>query len=91
MKSKARRTLDKWKDLPYRDKMPTYLGSGEVFIFPAFEQGVTHYLVTRTVRQTPKRTFVEWSCACKGFGWSQKEEDECHHVEQLKEEWEAAQ
>jgi len=89
MKSKARRILDKWAVTPVAQQAPRYLGSGEVFIWPAGSLDATHYLVARTIRKTPKRTFVEWTCACRGFGLSQKEGDECKHVIQLKEQWEA--
>lgn len=89
--SKLRRLLMHWRDIPYRDKMPTYIGEGHVFAFPAQELGVTHYLVTRTTRG---KTIVEWGCGCKSYGHKDEEKiakdgDDCKHIEQLREEWEA--
>lgn len=89
--SKLRKTLISWRDAPYRDKMPTYIGEGHVFVFPAQELGITHYLVTRTKRG---KSIIEWGCTCKSYGHKEEDKikkygDDCKHIEQLREEWEA--
>lgn len=85
MTSKTRRIIEKWVKGALRN--PTYLASGEVFIAPSKSGNANHYLVARLVRYTPKRSYVEWVCSCKGFWYS--ETDECVHVKGLRQAWEA--
>lgn len=90
-RTKLRKILVSWRDIPYKAKFPTYIGEGTVFVFPAQELGVTHYLVTRTRRG---KGAYEWGCTCKSYGNKAEDKleefgDDCKHIEQLKEEWEA--
>lgn len=80
MKSKTRRTIEKW--VKTNVKEPVYIAEGLVFLYPASSVGVDHYLVTWMQRQTPKRVFEEFACSCRGFYNS--ESDDCKHIKDLK-------
>lgn len=95
-RTKLRKVLVSWRNIPYKDKFPTFIGYGAVFVFPAQELGVTHYLVTRTVPKAGATKPVEWGCNCKSYGNKDEDKletegDDCKHITRLKEEWEAAQ
>ncbi|SRR6266576_2198298 len=90
MKSKARRTIEKWvKDNAGK---PLYIAEGSVFMYPSGslryqdENGNApfHYLVVWLRRETPKRTYDEFACSCPGFWYS--ENDECRHIKDLKQQ-----
>lgn len=86
MKSKARREIEKWVKTEVRN--PVYIGEGQVFLWPSgspkLRDAPTHYLVVWIHRQTPKRVFEEFACACRGFFLSER--DNCRHIRELKEQ-----
>ena len=92
MKSKARRTIEKWTTPNHEGKFsrrePTYLAPGQVMLVPSHGGDSTHHIVARLERSTPKKFLIEWVCSCKGFWYS--EVDECRHVRLVKEAYEAA-
>lgn len=86
MKSKARKVIEKWIDLPYRDMHPVYLGQGMAFLYPSESEpwGPPHVVVWFP-RERGGDHFV---CGgCKGF--LNSGEDLCRHVRDLKEKIEA--
>lgn len=90
MKSKARRHIEKWhkpgKHGVMPKKQPVYVGRGEVFLYPSKSGEFTHHVVTRTVRRTPKREYVEWTCSCPA--WYHTGSDSCPHVRDVRKQWE---
>jgi hypothetical protein len=93
MKSRARRFIEKqWHGANNsgvkNPKKPFWVGEGNVFIFPSRSGEFSHHVVTRTIRKTPKNSYVEWSCSCPA--WYHSEEDKCPHVAQASQQWEIA-
>lgn len=83
MKSKARRVVDKWIKQAQKDRLPTYIAEGFVFLYPARSVGGDHYPVVWLTRSLPSGKVVnEFLCGCKGWWYS--EQDECYHVKDLK-------
>lgn len=80
MKSKARRVIGHWFEGRSRD--PFYVAEGQVFMFPSDSGDSSHHIVARVQRDTPKNTYVEWVCSCKG--WFHNDFDDCRHVRALK-------
>ncbi len=83
MKSRVRRTIEKWEDKQVRT--PRYLGEGSVFLWPSSGTdtfGPQHYLVVWVRRELKKKIVDEFACACRGFYFNGK--DECRHILELK-------
>jgi hypothetical protein len=88
MKSKARRTIEKWVKNNAGD--PIYIAEGSVFMYPSSSlryqdtNGMApyHYIVVWLRRETAKKVYDEFACSCLGFWYS--ETDECKHVTDLK-------
>lgn len=84
MKSRARRTIEKWE--AKQERGPRYLSEGSVFLWPSSGTdvfGPQHYLVAWMRRETKKGKMIEeFACACRGFYFNGK--DECRHILELK-------
>lgn len=83
MDSKARRLIKKWIKQDRKDRRPTFIAEGYVFMYPSRgTSDVDHYPVIWLVRKTPKNVINEFLCGCRGWWYSEK--DECVHVKDLK-------
>ena len=84
MKSKSRRTIEKWLKEDKGKREPRYIAEGFVFLYPAKgTEGVDHYPVIWLTRKMPKGGIVhEFLCGCRG--WWYNEKDECKHVRDLR-------
>lgn len=83
MKSKARRTIEKWDKVPLtKEPAPVALGSGVVAMYPSRTAVPRRYhLTSRYVRYTPSgRQVIEYVCSCPGF-WGGAD---CWHVKDLR-------
>lgn len=82
MKTKVRRWAEKYYKEP-KKRVPVYLGSGTVFIFPSRSAPLDRmHVVSVYERETPKgKILKEAVCSCEAF--YHNGEDKCPHVVNL--------